>query len=84
MAWEFKSGSGIWTEYVDPETNKSTITEHKVKVIAEYCKPEDHYFKPVSATKRELECTKCGFITTYILGPQKLVKGKIITTKTTG
>jgi hypothetical protein len=77
MALEHKSGEGIWTEYVDTETNKSTIQEHKVKTVARYCKPADHEFTPVSATSREVICTKCGFVTTYILGLQTLIDKKI-------
>lgn len=81
MAWEYKSGNGIWAEYVDPDTNKSTLQVHKVNEIAKYCKPQDHFFKLTHGASRELECKKCGFITTYILGLQKLVNGKIITIK---
>lgn len=79
MAWEYKGGTGRWQEYVNTETGESTIKEHKITVIAEYCSPDEHYFVPIKNTSREVRCKKCGFVTHYVLGLQKLKDGKITT-----
>lgn len=78
MAYEFRGGKGLWQEYVNTDTNESSIALHTPKEIQTFCKPSDHNFKQISSTTREVVCSKCGMITTYILGLQKLQGGKIV------
>jgi len=68
---------GLWDVYED-SNGKSSLTEHKPKLIWESCKTEDHEYKLTNSRKRECICTKCGFITTFVLGLQLLVDGKIV------
>ena len=77
--WNYKGGKGLWVEYVNTDTKESSIKEITPKTIKSYCKPSKHYFVPISSSSRECLCRKCGIGATYILGLQKLVKGKIIT-----
>lgn len=78
MALEYRGGKGLWTEYVDSETNKSSIELHTPKTVATYCKHSEHTFKHENSHSSDVYCTKCGALTHYILGMQKLVDGKIV------
>lgn len=78
MPLKYKGGHGLWAEYVDTDTNKSSIQYHEPKVIETYCKPQDHFFMNESGHSREVYCIKCGMIATYVLGLQKLINGKIV------
>lgn len=78
MAYEFKGGEGLWQEYVNTDTKESSIALHTPREIQIFCKPSDHNFKQINSTSREVVCSKCGIISNYILGLQKLQDGKII------
>lgn len=77
--WKFKGGSGIWKEYVNSETNESSIKEIKTKVIKRFCK--NHHFEISSANKREITCTECGLVSNYILGFHEIIDGKLVEKK---
>ena len=77
--WEHKSGEGIWEELVNSDTGESSVKTHTLKTIKVFCKPEDHYFVPVTPESRDVVCSKCGQGAFYVLGPQFLVDGKIVT-----
>ena len=67
---------GLWNVYeVD---GKSSLTEHKLKTVWESCPDGEHEFKLTNSAQRECICTKCGFITTFVLGMQILLDGKIV------
>lgn len=67
---------GLWEVYeVD---GKSSLTEHTLKTVWESCEEKDHEFELTNSGKRECTCTKCGFVTRFIVGMQALVDGKIV------
>ena len=68
---------GLWEVYVD-ERGRSSLTVHEPKLIWQSCEYKDHHFELTNPGLRECTCNKCGFITTFIVGLQKLVDGKII------
>jgi hypothetical protein len=75
--WEQKGDDkGRWTEYVNSETGKSSIQEHKLKVIWTGCKEDEHEFEFTG--NRELTCKKCGYIKNIIIGLEKLENGKVV------
>lgn len=76
--WELKGGQGIWEELVNSDTGESSIRTHDLKTIRVFCKPEDHYFVPVTPESRECICSKCGQGAYYVLGAQFIVNGKIV------
>jgi hypothetical protein len=76
--WEHKSGEGIWSEYINSDTGESSINSITPKTIKVYCKPEDHYFVPITPESRECICSKCGQGAYYVLGLQYIVDGKIV------
>lgn len=76
--WEYKAGTGRWQEYVNPETKESSIKEHTLKTVWESCPPKECCWNLTDSPKRELTCMKCGAKTTFIVGLQKLVDGKLI------
>lgn len=69
---------GLWNNVVNPETGENSITEHKPKLIIQFCKQQDHYFELISPTSRQLKCKKCSMETYFILGLQQLIDGKVI------
>lgn len=75
--WEQKGDDkGRWTELVDSQTGRSSIQEHKLKVIWTGCKEDEHEFE--LSGNREVTCKKCGYIKNFVLGLQKFENGKII------
>ena len=84
MKYEYKGNvaytdktKGLWDIYED-ENGKSSLTEHKPKLIWQSCEDSDHFFELTDSPKRECTCNKCGFITTFIVGLQNLIDGKIV------
>jgi len=85
--WQFKDNvalpnssekvKGLWNVYEDQDGN-STLTTHKLKTVWQSCPPGDCYFELTDSPKRECTCNKCGTITTFIVGMQALVDGKIV------
>jgi len=75
--WEQKGDDkGRWTELVDSETGKSSIQEHKLKVIWTGCKEDKHSFEFTG--NRELTCKRCGYVKNIIIGFEKLENGKVV------
>lgn len=68
---------GLWEEYVDKKTGKSTLAIHELKVIATWCKPSEHEWHEIGST-RKIICSKCSQESFYVLGMHKLVDGKLI------
>lgn len=69
------SRNALWEEHIDPKTGESSLKTHTLTKISRFdtC---DHYFIPVDSG-RSVQCKHCGFGQPFILGKQKLVKGKI-------
>ena len=76
--WEFKQGKGLWKEFINSETKESSIKHIEPTIVKSYCRAKKHYFVALSPSSRECVCRKCGIGATYVLGLQRLVKGKII------
>jgi len=55
---------GIWTERVNEITGQSSLREHKPKVVWKSCKKDNHSFSITG--NRELTCTKCDIIRTFL------------------
>jgi hypothetical protein len=87
MTWNFKGNvapadakeevKGLWNIY-ENERGESSLTIHEPKLVWQSCETKDHEFKLTNSGRRECTCSKCGFITTFIVGLQQLVDGKII------
>lgn len=70
---------GLWNDTIDPNTGKHSLETHELKLIAKYCKQENHYWEVKSPSSRELKCKECGMESHYVLGLQQLINGKVIT-----
>jgi len=68
---------GLWNVY-ENENGESSLRVHTPKLIWQSCKPTEHYYELTDSPKRELTCTKCGSHTTFIVGLQALIDGKIV------
>lgn len=87
MTWELKENvapanaseevRGLWNVY-ENERGESSLKIHEPKLIWESCETKKHNFELTNSARRECTCTKCGFITTFIVGLQKLIDGKIV------
>ncbi len=66
----------LWEETKDPVSGKSSLSEHTPRVIATYCKEDDHYFE-VDFKLREATCRKCGIKSKFIVGRHELKDGKL-------
>ncbi len=71
--------ANLWQETIHPETGKSSIETHILKVVAVWCKPEDHYFELNISNPRQYKCNKCGDEQDYVLGYHILLNGKVTT-----
>lgn len=70
--------TGLWNDVTDEQGNHSLST-HTPKLIAKFCRQEDHYWEAKSPGSRELKCKECGMESYYVLGYQQLINGKVIT-----
>lgn len=70
--------SGLWTETIDSKGN-SSLQEHKPKVVAHYCKFQDHEVDDEFPPSRIAICHKCGKEIPLILGYHAIKNGKILT-----
>lgn len=68
----------LWTERKDPVTGNSSIKTHELRVVKEWCKPEDHDFMYLTPASRVVRCRLCGYEATYIPGVRILVNGKLV------
>jgi len=75
---ETQESKGIWTEYKDPVTGRSSLSgDINPKVVKTYCKKDEHVYKAVSS--RELECANCGMGSKYNPGIHVLTpEGKLL------
>lgn len=65
---------GLWEVY--EKDGVSTYQEHTLKTVWTSCEPDKHYFEVTNSPQREAACKKCGLITHFILGIDKLIDGK--------
>jgi hypothetical protein len=69
MIWQQKGpDKKIWTEYVNDDTGESSIKDHTLKVVKQWCAKDTHNYKITDASKRIAVCTKCDHETTFIVG----------------
>lgn len=91
MTWDYKENvadpnakdevKGLWNVY-ENERGESSLKIHTPKTVWESCPTlDDCYFELTDSPKRELTCKHCGRHTTFIVGLQALVDGKIVTVR---
>lgn len=73
-----ESGEGRWQDVVNTKTGEHSVKTHKLKVVHQWCKDGDHFYVETNPTTHDIQCTKCGNETRYVLGICKLVDGKLI------
>lgn len=71
--------NGIWTQYEDKETGKTSLQLHEVKTVWKSCKPKDHVFEITG--NREATCTKCNMVRSFVAGKETFVDGKFLPLK---
>lgn len=76
--FEYRGGSGIWTNWKNKKTGEESVQIHNPKVVKQWCKSDEHDFKLVDPANRVIECTKCGYEQTFILGMQQFKNGRLI------
>jgi len=67
----------LWNVY-ENENGESSLKTHTLKTVWQSCPKDECFYELTDSPKREVTCTKCGSITTFIVGPQALVDGKIV------
>ena len=88
MKWSYKENvanpsskeetRGLWDVY-ENENGQSSLKIHTPKLVWQSCPTHrSHYYELTNSPRRECTCTKCGFMTTFIVGLQSLVDGKIV------
>lgn len=85
--WEYKENvaapdakpevKGLWNVY-ENENGESSLKIHEPKLVWQSCETKDHVYELTNSPRREVTCTKCGAHTTFIVGLQALVDGKLI------
>lgn len=68
-------------DHKDPVSGKSSIETHTPKVVKVWCAPKDHYFEDQQGSKRIAICKECGYEINYVLGLQKIERGKLLDLK---
>lgn len=68
----------LWQETIKQD-GTSSLQTHKPKVIAQYCKFEDHIVDNEFPNSRIAKCKKCGKEIPLILGFHEIKDGKILT-----
>lgn len=79
--WEYKSGSGRWKNYVNPETGEQSIKEHAPRLVKTWC--SEHRFDNKIPANRVIECLDCGQEVTFVVGRHILKDGRIKLNKRT-
>lgn len=69
--------SNLWKEEENPVTGKSSITTHKLRIVKQGCKPNEHYYEISKDNNREVICQKCGLGANYIPGAHSLKNGRL-------
>lgn len=70
--------NGLWTETTN-EKGESSLQTHKLKVVAQYCRFQDHEVDDEFPNSRVAVCKKCGKEIPLILGYHAIKNGKILT-----
>ncbi len=68
--------ANLWTETIDPESGRSSLQNHTVRLVQTWCKPVDHFFDQ-SEDVRLASCTKCGYSVPFVIGYHQIKDGKL-------
>lgn len=68
----------LWQETIKSD-GTSSLQTHKLKVIAKYCKFEDHEVDNEFPNSRIAKCKKCGKEIPLILGFHEIKNNRILT-----
>ncbi len=71
-------GEGRWQDIVNTQTGEHSVKEHKLKMVKQWCHPDEHFYVETNHQTHEIQCTQCGHETRYVLGICKLVDGKLV------
>jgi len=66
----------LWTETKDPITGRSSLSEHKVRLVQTWCRASEHFFDQ-SEDVRLATCTKCGYSVPFVIGFHQIKDGKL-------
>ena len=66
----------LWTEIINPDTGKSSLETHTLRVVKTWCKPTEHYFES-SDDVRLVTCKNCDYSTPFVIGYHQLNSGKL-------
>lgn len=80
MSWDKVGGTGLWTEYVNEDTGETSLKEHKLKVVKQWCPKDAHDYRVTDMGKRLATCTKCKQELTFIIGKHQLEGDKVTVT----
>lgn len=75
--WVEKGGSGLWREHVNSQTGESSIRDHKLKKVGEWCDPEKHLYDGSVPQDRQITCIVCGQTRTFVLGFHDFNDGRL-------
>jgi len=67
----------LWTETIN-ERGESSLQTHKPKVVAQFCRFQDHEVDNNFPNSRVVVCKKCGKEIPLILGFHEIRNGKIL------
>lgn len=70
--WTHKGGTGIWSEYVNEDTNESSLKEHRLKEVKQWCSKKNHKYIIKDMGKRLAVCSKCGQELVFIVSKHKI------------
>lgn len=72
------SGHGIWTDYKDTKTGRHSLTENIVpKLVAKWCKPENHEYYITNMSKREMKCKICKHESNFVVGRDRILEDRV-------
>ncbi len=65
-------GEGRWKDIINTKTGEHSVKEHRLKLVKQWCKPDEHFYIETNPQTHEITCEKCGMETRYVLGMYKL------------
>lgn len=68
----------LWVDVVNEKTGEHSLKTHELKIVFKACDFGNHNYEEIDHGKRIVSCTKCGYERSYILGPERLINGKIV------
>jgi len=74
--WQVKDGSGIWTNYVNPDTGEESVKEHELKVVKQWC--AEHRFSGEIPANRMITCLDCGQEVLFVVGRDRMENGRVV------